>query len=361
MENQKNKMLNFTVGPVMTWDEILDIGGHQVPYFRTAEFSDIMKDNEKNMLDFSNASDKSRTVFLTGSGTMAMEVAIVSTLSIQDKALIINGGGFGQRFVNLCKLHGISYDEVKLDIGEALTADILDNYNPVDYTAFIVNMHETSTGVLYDMDVISRFCESGNLFLIVDAISAFLADPLDMQAMGIDVMITSSQKALACAPGISMLTLTPRALERVNASEYKNMYMDLKDALSNLDRGQTPFTPAVSTLLQINKRLQMIKDKGGPQEEIERVHGIATYFRNKIKDLPLEFISKSPSNAVTCLHAEGVSARTIVDRMKDEFNIWVCPNGGMHADYMFRVGHIGNITNNDIDVLVDSLRRVILQ
>ena len=354
-------MLNFTVGPVMTWDEILDIGGHQVPYFRTAEFSDIMKDNEKNMLDFSNASDKSRTVFLTGSGTMAMEVAIVSTLSIQDKALIINGGGFGQRFVNLCKLHGISYDEVKLDIGEALTADILDNYNPVDYTAFIVNMHETSTGVLYDMDVISKFCKLGNIFLIVDAISAFLADPLDMQAMGIDVMITSSQKALACAPGISMLTLTPRALERVNASEYKNMYMDLKDALSNADRGQTPFTPAVSTILQINKRLQMVKDKGGPQEEIERVHGIATYFRNKIKDLPLELISKSPSNAVTCLHADGVSAKEIVDRMKDEFNIWVCPNGGTYSDYMFRVGHIGNITHDDIDVLVNSLRKVILQ
>ena len=80
----------------MTWEEILDIGGQQIPYFRTAEFSDIMKDNEKNMLDFLYAPDKSRTVFLTGSGTMAMEVAIVSTLSIRDKALIINGGGFGQ-------------------------------------------------------------------------------------------------------------------------------------------------------------------------------------------------------------------------------------------------------------------------
>ncbi len=352
-------MLNFTVGPVMTWDEILNIGGQQIPYFRTAEFSESMKDNERMMLDFSYAPNESRTVFLTGSGTMAMEVAVVSTLSSQDKVLIINGGGFGQRFVNLCALHRIPYEEVKLGIGDALTANLLDNYNPTDYTTFIVNMHETSTGVLYDMDVIKRFCDLGNLFLIVDAISAFLADPLDIQAMGIDVMITSSQKALACAPGISMLTLTPKALERVNTNEYKNMYMDIKEALSNADRGQTPFTPAVSTLLQINKRLHVIKDNGGPKQEIARVHDIATYFRNNIKNLPFKFVSKSPSNAVTCLHAEGVSAKTIVNRMKDEFNIWICPNGGTYADYMFRVGHIGNITHDDIDVLIDAMKMVI--
>ena len=138
------------------------------------------------------------TVFdINGDGkrSVAENEALSAYLSSQDKVLIINGGGFGQRFVNLCALHSIPYEEVKLGIGDALTANLLDNYNPTDYTTFIVNMHETSTGVLYDMDVIKRFCDLGNLFLIVDAISAFLADPLDIQAMGIDVMITSSQKA----------------------------------------------------------------------------------------------------------------------------------------------------------------------
>ncbi len=343
----------------MTWDEILNIGGQQIPYFRTAEFSGIMKDNERLMLDFSYAPDESRTVFLTGSGTMAMEVAVASTLSNQDKALIINGGSFGQRFVDLCALHDIPYEEVKLNTGYSLTADSLKSYNPADFTTFIVNMHETSTGVLYDMDVIKKFCESGNLFLIVDAISAFLADKLDMRTMGIDVMITSSQKALACAPGISMLTLTPRAIERVKANEYKNMYMDMRGALSNADRGQTPFTPAVSILLQINKRLHMIEDNGGPKEEITRVHDVATYFRSKIKNLPLEFVSKSQSNAVTCLHPTNMLARMLVDRLKNDYGIWVCPNGGEHADYMFRVGHIGNITHDDIDVLIDAMKMVI--
>lgn len=354
-----NKMLNFTVGPVMTWNEILSIGGQQIPYFRTEEFSGIMKDSEKMMLGFAASPEVSRSVFLTGSGTMAMEAAVVNTLTYDDKVLIVNGGSFGQRFVDICKMHDIPFEEIKLSIGETLTSDKLELYDALSYTAFLVNMHETSTGVLYDMNIIHNFCQKGDLFLIVDAISAFLADPLDMKDQGINLMITSSQKALACAPGISTLTMDTIALERIEKSTFKSMYMDIKDALKNADRGQTPFTPAVGTLLQINKRLHMIKENGGVAEEISRTRRLAEYFRNQINDLPLEIVSQSVSNAVTCLHPINMSARCIVDKLKKEYNIWVCPNGGENADYMFRVGHIGNITFEDIDVLVKALNMVV--
>ncbi len=358
MVDQNNKMLNFTVGPVMTWDEILSIGGQQIPYFRTEEFSCVMKDSEKMMLDFAGSPEGSRTVFLTGSGTVAMEAAVVNTLSHDDKVLIVNGGSFGQRFVDICEIHDISFEEIKLSIGEALTKERLDQYDALSYTAFLVNMHETSTGVLYDMNTIHNFCQKGDLFLIVDAISAFLADPLDMQAQGIDLMITSSQKALACAPGISTLTMDTTALERIEKSTFKSMYMDIKNALKNADRGQTPFTPAVGTLLQINKRLHMIKENGGVSEEIKRTRKLAEYFRNKINDLPFEIVSHSVSNAVTCLHPINMSAWSIVDKLKNEYNIWVCPNGGENAEYMFRVGHIGNIKFEDIDILSVALNEI---
>lgn len=351
-------MLNFAVGPVMTWDEILNIGGQQVPYFRTEEFSNVMKENEKMMLDFAGSPEDSRSVFLTGSGTMAMEAAVVNTLTSGDKALIVNGGSFGQRFVEICKAHKIPYDEIKLSIGEALTSDKLEQHDALSYTAFLVNMHETSTGVLYDMNTIHNFCHKGGLFLIVDAISAFLADPLDMQNMGINMLISSSQKALACAPGISMLTMDSVALDRIQKSKFMSIYMDIRDALLNADRGQTPFTPAVGTLLQINKRLNMIKENGGVSEEIKRTRKLAEYFRNQINNLPLEIVPQSVSNAVTCLHPINMSARNIVDELKNEYNIWVCPNGGEKADYMFRVGHIGNITFDDIDVLVEALNKI---
>lgn len=136
--------------------------------------------------------------------------------------------------------------------------------------------------------------------------------------------------------------------------------MDVRAALMNGDRGQTPFTPAVLTLLQINKRLHMVSERGGMKGECTSVASIATFFRNEIKGLPLMNVSASMSNAVTALHpTNGLSAKVLCDRLKDEYDIWVCPNGGELSDYMFRIGHIGNITSDDVNVLVNSLKKVL--
>lgn len=349
-------MLNFTVGPVQSSEEICNIGSEQVPYFRTAEFSKIMLENEQLMLKFSNAPKDSRAVFLTGSGTASMEAAVINTLASSDKVLIVNGGSFGHRFVEICKTYNIPYDEIKLSFGEALKEKHLNLYDGKGYTAFLVNIHETSTGVHYDIDLISRFCRKNKLFLIVDAISSFLADSFDMSACGADIMLTGSQKALACPPGISIMVLSPKALARIVKSKTPCYYLDLKSALKNGERGQTPFTPAVGILRQIHARLKNIDREGGAQEEIKRVAALAKDFRNKIKDLPFEIVSESMSNAVTPLHPKNVSAYDIFLKLKDEYDIWICPNGGELKDKIFRVGHIGALTAKDNDVLIAAFR-----
>ena len=264
-------MLNFTVGPVMSSDEVLKIGGEQTPYFRNDEFSQVMLENEKLMKEFVYAEDKSRVVFITGSGTAAMEATVINVFNEDDRVLVVNGGGFGQRFVDLCQLHDISYDEIKLDFGCDITKEILDSYCDKGYTGFLVNICETSSGVYYNLDLISEFCKNNNIFLVVDAISSFLANPLNMVEQKIDVVITGSQKALACPPGISVIVLSEDALRRVENNKCKCMYFDLQDALKNGERGQTPFTPAVGILLQINARLKEIKNQGGVESEIKRI------------------------------------------------------------------------------------------
>ncbi|MBQ9219045.1 MAG: alanine--glyoxylate aminotransferase family protein [Muribaculaceae bacterium] len=349
-------MLNFTVGPVMSSDTVLAIGREQVPYFRTAEFSELMLENERLVKKFAHAEEDARVVFITGSGTASMEATIMNVLTPQDKAIVVDGGSFGHRFVQLCELHDIPHDVIKLDVGTPLESDDLNVYEDKGYTAFIVNMHETSTGVLYDMPMISKFCKRNGMILIVDAISAFLADPFEMSALGADIMITGSQKALACPPGISLIVLSQRALERVNQNPTRCMYLDLKDALKNGERGQTPFTPAVGTLLQIHARLVEIDEAGGTESEIKKIGGIAQDFRNKIKNFPFEIASKSLSNAVTPLHPLTASAHQIFLTLKDEYNIWICPNGGELKDKIFRVGHIGALTTHDNDVLINALK-----
>ena len=347
-------MLNFTVGPVQSSDAVREIGSHQVPYFRTSEFSDVMFENEALIKKFAKAPEGSRVVFITGSGSASMEASIMNTLSASDKVLVVNGGNFGHRFVELLQLHQVPFEEIALEAGTPLAKSHLEPFEGKGFTAFVVNMHETSTGVLYDMKMIGDFCRRNNLFLLVDCISSFLADPFDMETLGADIMITGSQKALACPPGISVMVLSPRALDRVSKTKCVCQYLDLQIALRNAERGQTPWTPAVGTLLQINARLREIDANGGAEAEIARTAHLAQYFRDRIKDLPFKNFSGSPSNAVTALCPTTASANDIFLKLKDEYGIWICPNGGDLKDKVFRVGHIGCLTEKDFDCLIEA-------
>lgn len=349
-------MLNFTVGPVMSSDAVRAIGAEQVPYFRTAEFSELMLENERLVKKFAHTTDDSRVVFLTCSGSGGMEAAIMNTLTKDDKALVINGGSFGERFVELLTLHEIPFTEIKLEHGKELKPEDLTPYEGKGYTAFLLQKHETSTGVHFDMQLVSDFCNRNHCFLIVDTISTFLADPFDMAALNVGVMITGSQKALACPPGIAVMALSPAALERIERTKCCCQYLDLKLALKNQERGQTPWTPAVGILRQINARLKEIDAAGDDKHEIERTANLANYFRNKLKEhnLPFEIVSESLSNAVTPLHPTTQSAYEIFLKIKDEYGIWICPNGGSMKDTVFRVGHIGYLTEADYDQLIDA-------
>lgn len=348
-------MINFTVGPVQSSDCVKEIGALDVPYFRTPEFSNIMFENERLMKEFVNASSDSRVIFITGSGTASMEASVMNVFTEKDKVLIVNGGSFGHRFVEICEIHDVPFTEIKLNMGQALTKEMLDEYDNKGYTGFLVNIHETSTGVHYDPKLISEFCKKNNMFLLVDAISSFLADEFDMSLLEADIMITGSQKALACPPGISVMVLSKKAVDIINNNKVKSLYFDLKDALKNGERGQTPFTPAVGTLLQINARLKEIEANGGVLSEQKKIAELAENFRQGIKDLPLDICSESMSNAVTPLATRNCSANDIFIILKDEYGIWICPNGGELKDKVFRVGHIGNLSLEDNKKLLDAL------
>lgn len=339
----------------MSDESVRSIGAEQVPYFRTPEFSEVMLHSERLMLQFTHAMEGSRAVFMTGSGTASMEAVVMNVLTPHDKAVVVNGGSFGQRFVELCQIHKIPHTEIHLDFCQPLTEAHLAPLAGGGYTALLVNMGETSTGVLYDMPLISRFCRENGLLLVVDAISTFLADDFDMAALGTDVMITGSQKALACPPGISVIVLSPRALARIEVNDTRCMYLDLKSALKNGERGQTPFTPAVATLLQINRRLRDIEANGGVAAETRRIGELAADFRQKVRCLPFTMASPSPQNGVTSLRTESCSAYDIFTVLKDEYQIWVCPNGGELRDRMFRVGHLGALTKADNTTLVEAM------
>lgn len=348
-------MLNFTVGPVMSPEEVLAVSSDNAPYFRTPEFSEAMFENERMMLDLLHAPAGSRCVFLTASGTGAMEAAVMGVLRPGERVAVVNGGSFGQRFVDLCQLHGHQVDEVKIAFGDQVARDDLETSISEGASALLVNMHETSSGQLYDMDTVANFCRDCNLTLVVDAVSAFIADELDMEALGADVVLTGSQKALACHPGISLLALSPSAQQRIAENPEICSYLSLKEALKNGERGQTPWTPAVTTLLEINARLKAISSRGivAEQNEIARR---AAAVREALAGTSLQMVPASPSNAVSAYRCPAHNARSIVERAKTEYGLWLCPNGGSLADEVFRIGHIGHITEEGNETLISALR-----
>lgn len=349
-------MLNFTVGPVMCSDEVRAVGGEQVPYFRTPEFSNIMFENEQLMLKFSKAPTGSKVAFMTNSSTGSMEAVVMNCFDSSDRVLIIDGGSFGHRFVELCEIHDVPHEVLTLNHGQMLSRERLYQYDNKGFTGLLVNIDETSTGVLYDSEMIGAFCRKNKMFYVCDCVSSFLADPFDMAHCGADVMITGSQKVLACPPGVSIIVLAPKAIERVMNTKVKSMYFNLADVLKNMERGQTPFTPAVGILRQINTRLKEIETAGGADSEIERVAAQAEDFRKKISDLPFELVSESPANGVTPVHPINADAYKIFEILKDEYGIWICPNGGDMKSEIFRVGHIGYLNHDDNDTLINAFK-----
>lgn len=348
----------FTVGPVMMYPDTLERSGRQLPYFRTDDFSKIMLDSEKILKRLLDAGDDYKVAFLTASGTGAMEATVSCLLTSSDKVLAINGGGFGKRFTEICSVHNIPCDQIVLRTGEALTKDYLQAFDGEGYSALLVNLDETSTGQLYDIAMLSEFCKANDMYLIVDAISAFLADEISMSRYGIDALIISSQKALALEPGTSMVVLSPRAYkDRVMSIKSPTYYLDLKHHILDQERGQTPFTPSVGTLLCLNDMLHAIDDMG-IGEKIRRTRVLAEYFRQQAKDIGLKIPKYPLSNAVTPILFDG-NATEVYKRLNDDYDITVTPSGGDLKPNMLRVGHIGNLETSDYDALISALKEIL--
>lgn len=348
----------FTVGPVDMYEETLAIGGEPIPYFRTSEFSEVMLKIEKDFLKLLYAGEGSRLITFTASGTAAMESVFLNVIDRKDKLLIVNGGSFGHRFCMLADLYKVPYDSIDLEYGDVLTEEHLYKYDGKGYTALLVNIHETSIGQLYDYKMLGDFCKKNNMYYIVDAISSFLADELRMDEGGIDIVITSSQKAMSLPPGLSFVALSKRILEeRVQSSGVRSMYFDYKDYLLNMERGQTPFTPAVGIILQLAQRMDTLA-KAGVEAEITKHRELAEQFRAMCKDAGIPVPTFPKSNALTTIEFPDGNALDVFAKLKDEYGLMLTPSGGDIGKRVLRVGHLGVRCIEDYVEVIDRIKEV---
>lgn len=346
----------FTVGPVEMYEGTLTLRSRQLPYFRTEEFSKMMLLADKQLKYILDAEETSKTIYLTTSGTGAMEATVMNCFGQKDKLLIINGGTFGARFEKICQIHGIEYTTVLVPIEKDLTEEMLAPYEKQGYTGMLVNIHETSIGKLYDIDLLSRFCKQNEMFFVVDAISSAFVDYISVKQSGIDALIFSSQKALALAPGMSGVILSNRIVgERVLKNKIRSMYFDFKDYIDNFERGQTPYTPCVGIFLEYANMLQLITNQGINQI-IEKRKRLADFFRSELNKEGFYVPQYRLSNGLTPVYMNG--AYNFYHELKEKFGLVITPNGGELAERLVRIGHMGNLEIADYKYLIKCMMEV---
>lgn len=321
-------------------DSILKIGGEPFLYMRTEEFSSLVKDSEKMLLSLINCPE-GRVIFYTASGTGAMDAVVTNYVSQCKKAFIVAGGSFGYRWKSLCDYYHLSNDMFEVsfacDIDYGLLEKSVELSRP---DVFLCQHHETSTGQLYDLEKISVICKKYNVSLVVDAISSFLSDKLDMNALGIDICITSSQKGLNISPGLSFLFLSHRVLQ--TNFGHQSYYFDFVESLENLERGQTPYSPATTIFLQLHARLKKNVSLG-VEAIIDSVHANALYFRELCRRNGWQMPVEVPSNCITGFFMEKNGDILFKELMKE--GIYIMPGG---TPNYFRVSHLGIQTYDDL-------------
>ena len=331
-------------------DSILQIGGRPFPYMRTEQFSELVRDSEKMLLNLIHCPG-GRVIFYTASGTGAMDAVVANYASQFKKAFIIAGGSFGYRWKSLCEYYRcpnevfevpFARDIDYLQLEETIAASRPD--------VFLCQHHETSTGQLYNIEKISEICKRYSVSLVVDAISSFLSDELDMKALGIDICIISSQKGLNIAPGLSFLFLSPKILE--TAFAHKSYYFDFVENLKNLERGQTPYSPATTIFLQLHARLKMDISLG-VRQIIASVRARALYFRELCKQNGWEMPVEVPSNCITGFFVRRNGDILFRELLKQD--IYIMPGG---TPCYFRVSHLGVQTTEDLDDLANRIKDI---
>ena len=184
--------------------------------------------------------------------------------------------------------------------------------------------------------------------LIVDDVSSFLVDRLDMQEIGIDMLVIGSQKGLALPPGLAIIMVSSRMKEYINNNKVKSLYFNLKDYFKFMEKGQTPFTPPVGIILQLEDRLKNIN----LEEEISKHHQRATYFREKAIELGIHIPSYPLSNGLTPIIFDDNNAQETFNRLKQDYGYILTKNGGELLNKVLRVGHMGNLKQEDFGNLL---------
>jgi len=350
-------------GPTPLPEEVLRVMSRQMINHRGPEFGQIVTDVTANLKQlFQTTAD---VFLLTGAGTGGLEAVVVNTLSPGDRVLSVSIGVFGERFATIAEQFGAEIVPLRFEWGKAADPDAVRralNAEP-KIKAVLVTHNETSTGVTNDLAAISSVVKEFDKLLLVDAISSLGSIDLPVDKWHVDVAVTGSQKGWMAPPGLAMVSVSQQAWQAHEKARMPRFYWDFTKARSYLEKGQTPWTPSVTTIFALSVSLKMMLDEG-LANIIARHARIAQATREGIKSLGLPLFAEAShaSNTVTSIAAsDGLDTKKLLKIMREEHQI-ILGGGQQKLDgKIFRIGHLGWVNEDDIKAVLTTLKTVLPQ
>ncbi len=360
----QDKSFLMIPGPTPVPESVLvELARHPIGH-RSKEFSDIFMFCIES-LKWLGKTKNSDAFIYTASGTGAMEAAISNVISPGDKVLSLVVGVFGKRFGQIAQTFGAQVEMLTVDPGKVIDPKVLEEKLSQDKSKEIkvitVTHSETSTGAANDLEKISKIVKNHGALLLVDAVTSLGCMNVEIDNWGLDVVISGSQKGFMIPPGLSFIYVSPKAWEFYKKSKCPKFYWDFGKHKKSLDEQTTPFTPNVSFVCVLKKAFEMMQ-KEGLENIIKRHERLKSNLRAGLKNLGLKLLTedKDASAAITAIYPpNGVSVPDIRSAYKKDWDITVANGQDTLKDKIFRIGHLGFVSDRDIEMTLAVTKKII--
>jgi aspartate aminotransferase-like enzyme len=359
-----NKLMLMIPGPTPVPESVLlALAKHPIGH-RSGEFGTIMAEVTAGLKWLHQTEND--VLILTASGTGAMEAGIINFLSPGDRVLVGTNGKFGDRWAQLAEGFGLNVERITAEWGKALNPEDfrtrLEADTAKEIKAVIVTHSETSTGVLNDLETINRHVKAHGALIIVDAVTSLGATNVPIDAWGLDVVASGSQKGFMLPPGLGFVAVSPKAWEAYATAKIPRFYLDLGKYRKDAAKNTTPFTPPVNMFFALQVALKMMQAEG--LENIFARHHRqmnATRAAMKALGLPLFAADGTSSPAITAVAPVGVESEKIRSVMKKKFDIALAGGQDDLKGKIFRVGHLGFVCDRDILTALGALEATLIE
>jgi aspartate aminotransferase-like enzyme len=343
---QKPRLM--TPGPATVPEDVLLELARPIIHHRSAEAKEVIVDVIAGLKEVFQT--KNDVLIFTASGTGAAEAAMINTVPRGKKAIVLNAGYFADRWVKVCKPYGIEAVSLETEWGKPVDPQQVENALKAhpDATMVVGTLSETSTGTGHPVEAIGKIVAGSDAVFMVDGISGVGAMECRTDAWGIDLLVVGSQKALMLPPGLSFVSVSPKAWARIDACPTCCFYFDMKLARKKMADFDTPFTPAHTLILALRQALKRINTEG--IENVWARHSImSAACQAGVIALGLELFSARPAEGLTVFRVpDGLKDSAIRNKLFEKFGITTVGGQDKLKGQIVRIGHMGYMDELDV-------------